>query len=175
MGVVMGSDSRINFQGYPVIVAGKRLNIGDLAPEFNALVGLKVITLNDIPAKPRLFNVVPSIDTSICARQTSQFSTAIEDFGDRVAAYTFSMDLPFAQNRFFQSSCIRNMTPVSDCYDHSFGVAYGVLVTGFPLRLLTRAVFVIDSNGFVRYADYVSEITDMPDFNAAIKALNSLV
>ena len=171
----MGSDSRINFQGYPVIVAGRRLNIGDLAPEFNALVGLKVITLNDTPAKPRLFNVVPSIDTSICARQTTHFSSALENFGERVAAYTFSMDLPFAQNRFFHSSCIGNMTPVSDCYDHSFGVAYGVLVTGFPLRLLTRAVFVVDSNGFIQHGEYVSEITDMPDFNAAILALQMLV
>jgi thiol peroxidase len=171
----MGSDSRVNFQGYPIVIAGDRLKVGDLAPEFNGLVGLKVITLADTPPKPRLFNVVPSLDTSICGSQTIQFSTALAIFGDRVAAYTFSVDLPFAQNRFFQAACISGMIPVSDCYDYSFGVGYGVLVTGLPLRLLTRAVFVLDSIGVVRYVEYVPEITDRPDCDKAIAVLNSLV
>ena len=91
-----------------------------------------------------------------------------------VAAYTVSLDLPFAQGRFCSAEGVANMKTISDVHDQSFGKNWGVLIeSGLPLKLLTRAVFVVDKNGKVTYAQYVPEVTDHPNYDAAIEALKA--
>lgn len=94
--------------------------------------------------------------------------------GDKIAAYTVSLDLPFAQKRFCAAENITNMQTLSDVHNHSFGTNWGVLLDGLPLKLLARAVFVLDADGQVKHAEYVAEVTDHPNYDAAITALKQL-
>jgi thiol peroxidase len=93
--------------------------------------------------------------------------------GDKVACYTVSLDLPFAQGRFCEAEKISGMHNLSDVHDHSFGKNYGVLIESLPLKLLTRAVFVVDKHGVVTYAEYVPEVTNAPNYDAALGALQA--
>jgi thioredoxin-dependent peroxiredoxin len=164
----------VTFKGKPVTLTGSALKAGDTAPGFTGLKGLDTVTLADTPAKARLFSVVPSLDTGVCSLQTKKFDEGIKALGDSVACYTVSLDLPFAQNRFCTSEGISTMKTVSDVHDHSFGKNWGVLIeSGLPLKLLTRAVFVVDKAGKVTYAQYVPEVTDHPNYDAALDALKA--
>ena len=164
----------VTFKGNPVALAGPELKPGDSAPAFTGLKGLDAVKLADTPAKARLFNVVPSLDTPVCSMQTKKFDEGVKALGDSVACYTVSLDLPFAQNRFCTSEGIATMKTVSDVHDNSFGKNWGVLIeSGLPLKLLTRAVFVVDKNGKVTYAEYVPEVTNHPNYDAAFNALKA--
>ena len=164
----------VTFKGNPVTLVGPELKPGDAAPDFKALSsGLAPVTLADTGSKARLFSVVPSLDTGVCSAQTKKFDEELATLGDKVAAYTVSLDLPFAQARFCGAENVKNMTTLSDVHNHSFGNAYGVLIEGLPLPLLARSVFVIDKAGKVAYAEYVSEVTSSPDFAAAMAALKA--
>jgi len=164
----------VTFKGGPVNLAGPALKPGDTAPNFAALKVLDVVKLTDTPAKARLFSVVPSLDTPVCSQQTKKFDDGIKALGDAVASYTVSLDLPFAQKRFCTDAGIASMQTLSDVHDHSFGKNWGVLIeSGLPLPLLTRAVFVVDKNGKITYAEYVPEVTSHPNYDAALEALKA--
>jgi thiol peroxidase len=164
----------VTFKGNAVNLAGNELKPGDSAPDYTGLKVLDVVSLKDTPAKARLFSVVPSLDTGVCSLQTKKFDDGIKALGDSVACYTVSLDLPFAQKRFCTAEGIANMQTISDVHDHSFGKNWGVLIeSGLPLQLLTRAVFVVDKNGKVTYAQYVPEVTDHPNYDAALDALKA--
>lgn len=163
----------VTFKGNPLTLVGPKLKVGDKAPEFTCLKVLDPIKLANTPAKPRLFSVVPSLDTPVCDQQTRKFDEALAKLKDSVACYTVSLDLPFAQARFCGSANILNMTTISDVHDHSFGKNYGVLIEGLPLPLLTRAIFVVDGHGTIRYVEYVPEVTNHPNYDAALAALKS--
>ncbi len=164
----------VTFKGNPVTLAGNELKPGASAPDFTGLKGLDAVKFADTPAKARLFSVVPSLDTGVCSMQTKKFDDGIKGLGDAVACYTVSLDLPFAQNRFCTSEGISTMKTVSDVHDHSFGKNWGVLIeSGLPLKLLTRAVFVVDKAGKVTYAEYVPEVTNHPNYDAALAALTA--
>lgn len=164
----------VTFKGNPVQLAGPEVKPGDSAPAFTGLKGLDKVSLADTPAKARLFSVVPSLDTGVCSMQTKKFDEGIKSLGDAVACYTVSVDLPFAQGRFCSAEGIAAMKTVSDVHDHSFGRNWGVLIEGgLPLKLLTRAVFVVDKNGKVTYAEYVPEVTNHPNYDAALAALQA--
>lgn len=92
----------------------------------------------------------------MCNQETHKFDEALGSYKDKLACYTISLDLPFAQKRFCSAENITNMQTPSDVHNHSFGQNYGVLIEGLPLALLTRAVFVVDKNGNITYAEYVS-------------------
>ena len=113
--------------------------------------GLAVVTLADTAGKARLFNVVPSLDTPVCNKQTKRFAEELKALGDKVAAYTVSLDLPFAQARFCTDANIENLKNLSDVHNHSFGEHYGVLIQGLPIPLLARAVFVVDPSNKITY------------------------
>ncbi len=165
----------VTFKGGAVHLAGKQLAVGDKAPDFKCLgAGLAAKTLADTPAKARLFSVVPSLDTPVCSLQTKKFAEAIDLLGDKVACYTVSLDLPFAQGRFCENEKINSMHNLSDVHDHSFGKNYGVLIESLPLKLLTRAVFVVDAHGVVKHAEYVPEVTSHADYEAALAALRAV-
>jgi thiol peroxidase len=165
----------VTFKGSPFSLVGPQLKAGDKAPDFHCLSGLEVVALAQTPAKARLFSVVPSLDTPVCTLQTKKFNDSLGALKDKVAAYTFSLDLPFAQKRFCSAESVTNMQTLSDVHNHSFGQNYGVLIDGLPLPLLSRAVFVVDKNGTITYAEYVPEVGAHPNYDAAMAALSAVV
>jgi thioredoxin-dependent peroxiredoxin len=167
--------NEVTFKSKPVQLAGRRLKAGDKAPDFECLKGLDLVRLADTPAKARLFSVVPSLDTGVCSAQTKKFNETLGAYKDKLAAYTISLDLPFAQTRFCGAENITNLQTLSDVHNHSFGKNYGVLIEGgLPLPLLTRAVFVVDKNGAITYAEYVPEVTSHPNYEAAMAAVKAV-
>ncbi len=167
-------EGAVTFKGGPVTLVGPEVKVGAKAPDFKCLNVLSPVTLADTPAKARLFSVVPSLDTPVCSTQTKKFNDGLASFGDGAACYTVSLDLPFAQKRFCGDNAI-TMTALSDVHNHSFGENWGVLIEGLPLPLLARAVFVVDKTGTVTYAEYVSEVTSEPNYDAALAALKAAV
>ena len=167
----------VTFKGNPYTLVGPQLKVGDKAPDFHCLVNgtLDVVTLAKTPGKPRVFSVVPSLDTPVCSEQTKRFNKELAALGDKVACYTISLDLPFAQKRFCTSENITNMQTLSDVHDQSFGKAYGVLIEGLPMPLLSRAVFVVDGSGKITYAEYVPEVASHPNYDAAVAAVKGVM
>jgi thiol peroxidase len=162
----------VTFKGNPVTLVGPKLKPGDKAPDFKCVgAALALLTLGDTAGKARLFNVVPSLDTPVCNRQTKRFAEELKALGDRIAAYTVSLDLPFAQARFCTEAAIENLKNLSDAHNHSFGEQYGVLIQDLPIPLLARAVFVVDASNTIRYAEIVPEIAQEPDYEPALAAL----
>lgn len=158
----------ITFKNNPVTLLGSEVKVGEKAPSFSVLANdLSPVTLEDTKGKVRLISVVPSIDTGVCDQQTRRFNEEAASLSN-VEILTVSVDLPFAQKRWCAAAGIENVQTVSDHRDLSFGEAFGVAIK--ELRLLARAVFVIDSNDVVTYAEYVAEATNHPDYEAAIEA-----
>jgi thiol peroxidase len=168
----MAETRTVLFKGNPVELVGRELKAGDPAPDFACVgAGLSVVGLGDSNGKARLFNVVPSLDTPVCNTQTRRFSAELQALGEKAAAYTVSLDLPFAQQRWCTEAKVENLKNLSDAHDHSFGERYGVLIKGLPIPLLARAVFVVDPQNKVTYAQVVPEIVSEPDYEPALKAL----
>ncbi|MGG3999950.1 thiol peroxidase [Anoxybacillus kestanbolensis] len=160
--------AKVTFKGNPVTLIGNEVKVGDVAPNFTVLANdLSPVTLDDTKGFVRLISVVPSIDTGVCDAQTRRFN---EEAGsiEGVKVLTISVDLPFAQKRWCAANGLENVVTLSDHRDVSFGQAYGVLIQ--ELRLLARAVFVVDRNDRVTYVEYVSEATNHPNYEAAIEA-----
>lgn len=159
----------ITFKGNPVTLLGPELKPGMTAPDFSALANdLSSVTLGDSNGFVRIFSVVPSLDTGVCDAQTRRFNEEAVNLGDRVKVITVSVDLPFAQQRWCGAAGIDRVQTVSDHRDLSFGTAYGVAIK--ELRLLARAVFVVDASDKVVHVEYVSEATQHPDYEAAVEA-----
>jgi thiol peroxidase len=159
---------KITFKGKSVNLLGDEVKVGDKAPNFRVLDNdLSPVTLNDSRGRVRIISVVPSVDTGVCDAQTRRFNEEAANLND-VDVLTISVDLPFAQKRWCGAAGIEQVQTLSDHYDLSFGKAYGVAIE--ELRLLTRAIFVINSNDEVVYVEYVSEVTNHPDYETAIKA-----
>jgi thiol peroxidase len=159
----------ITFKGNGLTLVGTPVAVGDKAPDFTVLdQGLGAVRLADFAGKRKVISVTPSLDTPVCDAQLRRFNTAAAALGDHVAVLNISMDLPFAVGRFCSTAGIDRVVSASDHRDASFGLGYGVLIE--ELRLLTRAVFVIDEDDVVRYAEIVPEVTSAPNFDAALAA-----
>lgn len=169
-------DERANaatFQGSPLTLLGPVIKVGDTAPDFQVLANdLSPVTLRDSAGKVRLISVVPSLDTGVCDAQTRRFNVETGQCGGNVIGYTISADLPFAQARWCGAAGIENIQTLSDHRDMSFGNAYGTHIK--ELRLESRAVFIVDAHDVVRYVEYVKEVTNHPDYDAAVKALHAI-
>ncbi len=164
----------VTFKGSPLTLVGPQLKAGDQAPDFAVVnSGLEVVNLSKTPAKARMFSVVPSLDTPVCSQQTKRFEESLGALKDKAATYTVSLDMPFAQKRFCSAENITNIQSLSDVHNGSFGKAYGVLIEGLPIPLLSRAIFVLDKNGKITYAEYVPEVAQHPDYDKAIAALKA--
>jgi thioredoxin-dependent peroxiredoxin len=167
-------EKAVTFKGEGKTLVGPQLTVGQSAPDFTTVTApFTVVKLADTPAKARLFSVVPSLDTGVCSTQTKKFDAGLNELGDKIASYTVSLDLPFAQKRFCGDAGIKNMQTISDVHNHSFGQNYGVLLEGLPFPLLTRAVFVVDKNNKITYVEYVPEVTNEPNYEAALAALKA--
>ncbi|MGM7702331.1 thiol peroxidase [Pseudalkalibacillus sp. Hm43] len=161
----------VTFKENPVTLLGNEVNVGDAAPDFTVLANdMSEVTLQDTKGSVRLISVVPSLDTGVCDQQTRRFNEEASKL-DNVNVLTISVDLPMAQKRWCAAAGVDNVQTLSDHRDLSFGRAYGVAIE--ELRLLARAVFVVDSNDKVTYVEYVSEATNHPDYDAAIEAAKS--
>ena len=160
--------ANITFKNNPVTLLGNEVKVGDKAPDFTVLANdLSPVSLADSKGSVRLISVVPSIDTGVCDTQTRRFNEEGSKL-ENVEILTISVDLPFAQKRWCASNGLENVQTLSDHRDLSFGEAYGVHIK--ELRLLARAVFVVDSNDKVTYVEYVSEATNHPNYEAALDA-----
>ncbi|MED1488781.1 thiol peroxidase [Bacillus smithii] len=160
--------AKITFKGNPVTLLGNEVKVGDQAPNFTVLANdLSEVKLSDYKGSVRILSSVPSLDTGVCDAQTRRFNEEAAKL-DGVKVLTISADLPFAQKRWCASSGLEDVITLSDHRDLSFGNAYGVVMK--ELRLLARAVFVVDSNDKITYVEYVSEGTNHPDYEAAIQA-----
>jgi thioredoxin-dependent peroxiredoxin len=163
----------ITFQGNPLTLVGPELNTGDKAPDFVLLDGdLKECSLKDFAGKIKVISVTPSLDTPVCDMQARRFNQEASRLGEDIIIINVSMDLPFAISRFCAAAGIERVKAFSDHRDASFGDAYGVLIK--ELRLLARAVFIIDKKDIVQYREIVPEITHLPDFDAALRVINRI-
>lgn len=161
------------FQGSPVTLAGEFVQVGAQAPDFSLVKGdLTSFTLADVKGKYALLNIFPSMDTGVCAASVRKFNQLASQMGNTVVL-AISKDLPFAQGRFCTAEGIENVIPLSDYrYTSDFGEKYGVLMSdGVLCGLLARAVVIINSEGKVVYTELVPEITQEPDYEAALAAL----
>ena len=155
-------------RGNPLTVLGPELKAGDHAPDFHAVDdSLKPVDLSSTGHRVRIFSVVPSLDTPVCDAQTKRFNEEAGKLPD-VAIYTVSMDLPFAQKRWCGAFGIDHVKMLSDHRNGSFGEHYGTLIK--DLRILSRAIFVVDKDNIIRHAEYVKEVADHPDYESALAA-----
>lgn len=160
--------------GNPITLIGPELKVGDKAPDFKINKDLMTeASLSDYAGKVKLISVVPSLDTDVCDAQTRRFNEAASKLGDDVVVLTISVDLPFAQSRFCTVAGIDRLITLTDYKHRSFGEAYGVLIK--ELQLDMRSIFVLDKDDTIRYVEYLSEMTNHPNYDAAIEALKQLV
>ncbi len=160
----------ITFMGGPLTLLGPEIKAGDKAPDFQVLdKNFSAVSFTNFTGKTKLISVVPSLDTPVCDAQTRRFNVEAGKLPDSVAVLTISVDLPFAQGRFCSVAGINKIQVFSDYRDLSFGNAYGVVIK--ELRLLTRAIFIIGPDDVVKYVEYVKEITQQPNYDAALQVL----
>jgi thiol peroxidase len=158
-------------KGNPLTLVGPELKAGDEAPDFHVVDNsLKPVSLKDTCSQVRIISVIPSLDTPVCDAQTKRFN---EEAGKlpNVSIITVSMDLPFAQKRWCGAFGVDNVKMLSDHVDGSFGSNYGTLIK--ELRIESRAIFVLDPNNRIRHAEYVKEVADHPNYEAALAAAKS--
>lgn len=166
--VTLRNDTHFSLSGAPVSVGDKAKNVtlaDGLTSSFNLL--------GDTAGKVRLVSVVPSIDTGICDAQTRRMNEEAGSLGENAVVLTVSADLPMAQARWCGAADVENVKMLSDYKDMAFGEAYGTHIS--DLRLDQRAIFIIDGEDTVRYVEYVPEIAQHPDYDAALSALKELV
>lgn len=164
---------QVNFNKEPVDLAGEEKKVGDQAPNFTVVANdLSEVKLSDFDAKVKLVSVVPSLNTGVCSKQTRKFNEEAAQLKG-VDILTISMDLPFAQAEWCAANGIEEVTTLSDHRTADFGLKYGVLME--HLRLLARAVFVIDESNTITYVEYVDEVTTHPDYEAALEAAKKAV
>ncbi|AJY75106.1 thiol peroxidase [Paenibacillus beijingensis] len=160
--------------GNPITLIGPELKVGDQAPDFTINKDLFAeVSLSDFEGKVKLISVVPSLDTDVCDAQTRRFNVEASKLGENVAILTISVDLPFAQSRFCTVAGIDKVVTLTDYKSRSFGEAYGVLIK--ELQLDMRAIFVLDEKNTIRYVEYLREMSDHPDYDAALNAMKQLV
>lgn len=161
-------------KGGALTLIGPEVKVGQKAPDFTVNKDLVTeVSLKDYAGKVKLISVVPSLDTGVCDAQTRRFNVEATNLGDDVVILTISVDLPFAQARWCGAAGIDKVVTLSDYKNVAFGTAYGVLIK--ELRLLMRSIFVIDANDTVQYVEYLSEMTEHPNYEAAIEATKKLI
>jgi thiol peroxidase len=158
-------------KGNPLTLVGPELKPGDKAPNFTLVDNaLKAVTLADTGSSVRIFSVVPSLDTPVCDAQTKRFNEEAAQLPG-VEIYTVSMDLPFAQKRWCGAFGVDKVKMLSDHKEGSFGASWGTLIK--ELRIESRAIFVLNKDNSVRYVEYVKEVADFPNYDAALAAARS--
>ena len=167
----MADERTTTFKGDPLVLVGPELKAGDQAPDFE-LTGndLSAVSLSQTSGT-RIFSVVPSLDTPVCDQQTRRFNEEAAGIGD-VTIYTVSSDLPFAQSRWCGAAGVDKITTLSDHKTGKFGESWGTMIRDW--RIQSRAVFVVDGDNTVRYAEYVPEVAEHPNYDGVLAAAKSV-
>ncbi|MFZ1956518.1 MAG: thiol peroxidase [Desulfobacterales bacterium] len=164
----------VTMRGNPLTLIGQEIKPGTPAPDFASLDNeLKPVHFSSFRGKVVVVSAVPSLDTPVCDMETRRFNSEAAKLSDNIVILTISMDLPFAQKRWCGAAGVDKVVTLSDHREAEFGNSYGVLIK--ELRLLARAVFVVDAEGVVRYVQLVNEVADEPDYDAVISAAKNLV
>ncbi len=164
----------VTFKGNPLTLVGNEVKVGQPAPDVGLLANdLATVKLSAFRGKVCIITSVPSLDTPVCDTETRRFNEAAAKLGDDVVVLAVSMDLPFAQGRWCGAAGVKNVKTLSDHRDAAFGTSYGMLIK--ELRLLARAVFVVDKEGTVRYMELVKEVASEPNYEAALAAAKELL
>lgn len=168
------AERKISFKGKPLSLVGNALLPGDKLPDFKLTANdLTDIVNSSFASKILIISVVPSLDTPVCSIQTKRFNQEATALTDDVVVLTVSMDLPFAQKRWCGAESASRIVTASDYKYHNFGAAFGVFIP--DLGLLARAVFVADRNGKIAHVEYVPEIAQEPNYEAALDVVRKLV
>lgn len=163
----------VTFKGNPLTLVGDEVKVGQKAPDFVAIDNnLSPVKFSSYLGKVCIISSVVSLDTPVCDTQTRKFNEEASRLGPEVVILTLSMDLPFAQKRWCGAAGVDRIQTLSDHRDASFGTAYGVLIK--ELRLLARAVFLVDRKGVLQYKEVVKEVTNEPDYDALLKELKKI-
>ena len=165
---------KITMNGLPAALSGKMLQLGEKAPDFK-LVGnsLNIIQKQDFEDKLLVISCIPSVDTPVCDVETRRFNVLASKLSDQVRILTVSKDLPFAQARWCAAAGVENIIMASDYRNFGFCTDYGVLLE--DLGLLTRAVFIIDGEGIIRYIQFVPEVSNEPNYDEIITEIQKLL
>ena len=163
----------ITMKGNPLTLVGQEVHGGESAPDFEVIANdLSPFKFSSLMGKVAIISSVPSLDTPTCNIETRWFNEAAAKLGPNVEILTISMDLPFAQKRWCGAAGVDRVKTYSDHRDAAFGLAYGVLIK--ELRLLARAVFVVDKGGVVRYTQLVKELANEPNYDEVLQAVGKL-
>ena len=163
----------ITMKGNPLTIVGKELKVGEAAPDFEVLDNdLSPVRFSSFRGEICVISSVPSLDTPVCDMETRRFNEEAGKLGEDIQILTISMDLPFAQKRWCGASGVDKVITLSDHRKASFGTDYGVLIK--ELRLLARAVFVVDGKGIIRYSKIVEEVTNEPDYAQILDVVKEL-
>jgi len=164
----------VTMKGKELNLSGGELKTGEKVPDFEITANdLSKVKLSFFGDKLRVVLSLPSLDTSVCDVMARRFNQEAANLGKDVIVLTISMDLPFAQKRWCGNAKADNIIVLSDYFDASFGKAFGVLIK--ELRLLARAVFVVDKDGLLKYLEIVPELTNEPDYESALKTIRKLL
>jgi thiol peroxidase len=164
----------VTFKGKPVTLEGKRPRLNEKAPDFTAIDrDLKEVHLSDFGDKIKIISVAVSLDTPVCNAQLRKFNEEAAKLGEAVVVINITMDLPFAISRFCEAEGIEHVVTLSDYRYASFGQNYGLLIK--ELRLLARAVLVLDRDNTIKLSQIVPEITEHPDYKCAIAEAERLL
>ncbi len=163
----------ITLHGHSLTLKGQALKVGDQAPDFEVVDNdLHAVKFSSLPKKVYVLASVPSLDTPTCDLETRRFNEEAAKLSPDITLVTISMDLPFAQKRWCGAAGVDRVKTYSDHREAAFGQAYGVLIQ--ELRLLARAIFLVDRNGIIQYTQLVKELADEPDYDAVLKAASRI-
>ena len=163
----------ITMKGNPLTLMGREVQAGEQAPDFEVIaIDLSPFRFSSLQGKVAVICSVPSLDTPTCNIETRWFNEEAARLGPDVEILTISMDLPFAQKRWCGAAGVDRVKTYSDHRDAAFGMAYGVLIK--ELRLLARAVFLVDKGGVVRYVQLVKELSKEPNYDEVLQAVGKL-
>ena len=164
----------ITMKGNPLTLTGEEVKVGDKAPEFEVLSNdLSPVSLSSYKGKVCIIVSVPSLDTPVCDIEAKRFNDEAGKLGSDVEILVISMDLPFAQKRWCGAVGADHVRTLSDHRDASFGKDYGILIK--ELRLLARAIFVVDRDGNISYIQIVNEVTEEPDYTTVLNEVSKLL
>lgn len=170
----MASERITTMGGAPLHLEGTEPTVGAPAPDFTCVANdMAAKSMADYKGKVLLIASVPSLDTPVCDLETKRFNAEAASLSEDVQVLVISMDLPFAQARWCGAAGIENLETLSDHKEAAFGKNWGMLVS--ELRLLGRAVFVVDREGVLRHAQIVPEIGNEPDYEAALRAVKDVI
>lgn len=164
----------ITIHGNPLTLVGDEVKVGSQGPDAEVLDNdLNPVKLSAYRGRILVISAVPSLDTPVCDIETRRFNEEAANLGPDIDLVTISMDLPFAQKRWCGAAGVTRIKTLSDHRQADFGRAYGVLIK--ELRLLARAIFILDREGTVQYVQLVKEVTNEPNYQEVLQALEAIV